>query len=90
MTIALAKYKTHSQWKRNPIITGDDAPKGKRLARTKTIKQNSGRVEAVCLKLSDGTIIEGHVSQPHFQLTDNYMDVVAVGWKLENGNYVWR
>lgn len=90
MTITLAKYVNYEQFRRNPIVTGNDAPRGRRLSRTRTNKQNCGRVEAVCLKLADGTIIEGHVSQPHFQLTDDYMNVIAVGWKLENGNYVWR
>ena len=71
----------------------DEHPEGKYNKRSKRIKENSGRVKAVCIKLINGEIFS--------LLKGTHMDVCAkhdisthyvkkVGWLLENGNYVWR
>ena len=68
-----------------PRPTYDETPK--------TIRENTGSVVSVVVKLKDGAIRgigEGIHSDvlKIFGLKPN--DVGEVGWLLENGNYVWR
>lgn len=62
--------------------------------KAKTIKANSGKVIAVCVKLINGSIQSLPVPATHIQVCErmvtNINNVVTTGWQLANGNYIWR
>ena len=79
---------------RMPIILKKDLPKAKYKCRAKTIKEHSGKVVAVCVKLVSGGIRSLPTPCTHIDVCEKMVEdvnnVVATGWLLENGNYLWR
>ena len=77
-----------------PIIHNSDLPKAKYNTRPKTIKEHSGKVVAVCIKLINGGIRSISPPATHLDVCEkmviNLDNVIQVGWKLDNGNYIWR
>lgn len=61
--------------------------------RCKTIKEHCGRVTEVCIKLINDEI-KSLPSGTHAQVCIEHdispWLVKSTGWKLKNGNYVWR
>ena len=79
---------------RMPIILKKELPQAKYNKRPKTNKENSGKVIAVCIKLKNGAIRALSTPATHLQVCEQMVtdidNVVAVGWELENGHYLWR
>ena len=76
-----------------PKVYKNEKPTIKYNKRSKTIKERSGKVVAVCITTITGRIFEltaGIHSTVciHYGVDPN--EVIKSGWKLENGNYVWR
>ena len=94
MTLAIAKYTHGSLFKKNPIIFKSDLPYARNQARTKTIKNHCGKVVEVCLMLKNGAIRAMASPATHFQVYEILVvdpdNVEKEGWKLDNGNYLWR
>ena len=75
------------------IVYESDRSVNKYNKESETIEEHCGSVVAVCIRLTNGEVFElpkgihldvciAHDISTH--------DVEKVGWKLENGNYVWR
>ena len=78
---------------RMPIIFKQDQPKPSYNKRPKTIKENSGRVIATCIKLKNGDVRAiriGLHSDVMETFNINPLNVDKVGWELEGGRFVWR
>ena len=62
--------------------------------RPRVIKEHCGRVIAVCVRLVGGGIRSMPPPATHLkvcqELVEDLDKVTAVGWQLENGNYIWR
>ena len=62
--------------------------------RPKTNKAHTGKVIAICVKLTNGDIKSLPVPATHIQICEklvaNLKEVAQTGWQLENKNYVWR
>jgi len=75
-------------------IYKDELPVAKYQSRTKTIKEHCGKVVEVCVKLTNGAIRSMPVPSTHHKvceiLVEDLNNVSQVGWKLENGQYLWR
>ena len=59
----------------------------------KTVKEHTGKVIGVCICLLSGKVLSlakgMHASVcAHYKVKPE--DVDKTGWKLDNGNYVWR
>ena len=80
-------------WK-NPITYKSDTSHPRRLARTKTIKNHCGRVIAVCVRLKNGAVRAMSPPCTHLDVCEKMVEdadnVTAVGWQLENGEFLWR
>lgn len=76
-----------------PIIRKEDLPKPSYNKRSKTIKENSGRVTAICIKLKSGSIRAIRAGR-HDAVMETFdvdpENVDKIGWELENGNFIWR
>jgi len=76
-----------------PIIYRDERPTIKYSTKPKTIEEHSGRVIAVVIKLKSGEMKSINFGT-HADIINTFgcdpEDVEATGWKLENGNYIWR
>ena len=77
---------------KKPKVYKNELPVIKYNRRTKTIKKHSGHVVAVCVMVK-GKIFE-IAKGLHFNVLETFnlnpLDVTKTGWKLENGNYIWR
>ena len=81
-----------------PVVTKRDLPKGRYCKRPKTIKEHCGKVVAILIKLKSGGIRSVRtgtgLSGIHPRVLEVFdidpKDVVASGWELENGNYIWK
>jgi len=78
-----------------PRIYKDEMPRIKHHSRSKTIKKHTGKVVSISVKLKSGGI-RGimNLSKTHEDVV-NFFDIIpsfiiAYGWGLDNGNYVWR
>ena len=78
---------------RMPIIFKQDLPKAKYNKRSKTIKENTGKVTAICIKLKNGSI-RAIRQGIHIDVMETFaidpLNVDKVGWELEGGRFVWR
>ena len=65
-----------------------------KIKRSKVIKEHSGKVIAVCVRLASGGIRSLLAPAAHFQvcekLVEDLNNVIEIGWQLDNGNYIWR
>jgi len=72
----------------------NERPRSKYNQRPITNEQNTGKVIAICVKLMDGGIKSIPTPATHIdvceQLSLDLSKIVQTGWKLENGNYLWR
>lgn len=72
----------------------DERPRIKYKCRAKVVKANSGKVIYVCVRLINGAIRSMPAPATHFQVCEKMVvdmcNVVATGWQLDNGNYIWR
>lgn len=61
--------------------------------RPRVNKERSGKVIGVCICTLSGRVLE-LAKGLHLHVCEHYgidpEDVKATGWKLDNGNYVWR
>ena len=80
-----------------PIVRKCDLPKATYNKRARTNKERSGRVEAVTVKLKDGTIkslAKGIHLDVLAAFNINIKDVAEVGWILETEGggfkFIWR
>ena len=96
MTTILGK---HISWIRPMLghrgrVYKDELPKIKYNKRSKKVKRNCGKVISVCVKLTNGAVRSLAVPATHFQVCEKMVvdvdRVAAIGWQLENGNFVWR
>jgi len=74
-----------------PIILKKDLPEASYNKRSKTICK--GKVVAVCLRLKGGgirSVLHGPHSDVLKAFDINPEIVVAEGWELDDGNYVWK
>ena len=82
-----ALIKTHR-------ISREERPQIRYNTRPKNIKEHSGKVIAVCIKLAGDKILGLPAPATHFQVCEQLaIDTNAVsktGWQLDNGNYLWR
>jgi len=71
----------------------NERPAIKYSRRSKRIKENCGKVVAICIRLINGEVFSlergthMEVCEKH-DISTHY--VKDVGWKLDNGNFVWR
>jgi len=76
-----------------PRIFKDEHPSPKYNTRSKTIKEHSGKVSAISIRLKTGEIKSIKIGT-HIDVINTFNcnpeDVDATGWLLENGNYIWR
>lgn len=76
-----------------PRIYKDEHPLPKYDTRPKNIKEHSGRVTAVTIRLKTGEIKSIKIGT-HLDVVNAFKckpeDVEATGWLLDNGNYIWR
>ena len=79
---------------RNPIIYKSDLPRPKYNGRSKVVKESSGKVSRVLVKLWDDAVFGVPVPATHLDILEkfeiSYCIDKAVGWELENGNEIWR
>ena len=80
---------------RNPIVYESDRPQAKYNTEPRTNEAACGSVRFISLELKDRRIVNliakgnTHLSvMKHFNVQPS--DVVATGWLLNNGNFVWR
>lgn len=72
-----------------------DRPKARydKAYQSKTIKEHSGKVIAVCVKLVSGGV-RAIAKGTHIQVIEMFdidpENIVATGWQLDNGNFIWR
>jgi len=82
-----ALIKTHK-------ISQGERPQIRYNTKPKNIKEHTGKVIAVCIKLAGDKIMSLPTPATHFQVCDRLeIDTNAVsktGWQLDNGNYLWR
>jgi hypothetical protein len=76
------------------ILKGEKRTKIARYyTKPKTIKEKTGKVIGVCICTLSGKVFE-LARGLHFHVCEHYgvnpKDVAKTGWKLDNGNYVWR
>ena len=68
-------------------------PRYDKAYQSKTIKENSGKVVSVIVRLKNGGI-RGIARGLHSDVLEMFdikpEEVAKVGWELENGNYIWR
>ena len=68
--------------------------KRKRCKRHRTIKEHTGKVTEVCVKLKSGEVKSIPVPATHLDVIEALVidpsTVDAVGWILDNNNYLWR
>ena len=80
------------EYQHKPKIYKNELPVIKYNRRTRTIKARSGHVVAVCVMVK-GKIFE-IAKGLHFNVLETFnidpLDVTKTGWKLDNGNYIWR
>ena len=76
-----------------PIIRKEDLPKPSYNKRSRTIKQNSGKVISICIKLKNGGVRATRKGL-HSDVMETFdidpLNVDKIGWELENGNFVWK
>ena len=75
-----------------PNIYRNERPKTKYDMRTKTIKEHSGKVVAICVKARGKvfSLAKGIHATVCISFNIDPEEVEASGWELENGNFVWR
>lgn len=77
-----------------PIIYKSELPIIRYNKRSKQIKDHSGRVEFVCVKLLNGAIRALATPCTHIDVCEKMVgdvdNVKEVGWQLDNGEYLWR
>lgn len=76
------------------IVFKNEKPVGQVYDKTpKTIKEHTGKVVSICVKLLTGEILS-IAKGIHADILNKYhLDSCYVkesGWKLDNGNYLWR
>ena len=77
-------------------IRRDDRPRARydKYYKSKTNKEHTGKVISVCVMMKNGGIRSIPVPATHVDvieaLTINPDNIIATGWELENGNYIWR
>lgn len=80
------QYQNRVYKNERPVIKYD--------CRAKVVKENSGKVTAVCVRLINGSIHSLPVPATHIQVCEKMVtdieNVIATGWQLANGNYIWR
>jgi len=72
----------------------DELPYIRHHCKSRTVKEHTGRVVSICIKLKNEAIRGWHdTSKMHIDVIKLFdispEDVADVGWQLENGNYVW-
>jgi len=71
-----------------------DKPQVRYNTRPRTIKEHTGKVIAVCVKLAEDKIMSLPAPATHFQVCERLSvdtsKVSKTGWQLDNGNYLWR
>ena len=75
------------------LIKKCDLPRPKYNTRSRTIKEHTGKVKAICIKLINETILSlerGTHADVVIEHSVKLEEVKCSGWLLENGNYVWR
>ena len=75
------------------IVYKSDLPSQSYDQEPKTIKEHTGKVIGVCVCLLSGKILS-LAKGVHASVCEYYnvnpKDVKKTGWKLDNGNFVWR
>lgn len=76
-------------------IYNNELPRASRQSRTKTIKAHCGHPTTVAIKTKYGRIHElSNTSLTHLDVAKRFnvllSIIIEVGWRLDNGNYVWR
>lgn len=77
-------------------IRRSDRPRARydKSYQSKVIKINTGKVIAVCVRLLNGAIRSVSSPATHIKVMEVYdlepAEITAVGWQLENGNFLWR
>jgi len=93
MLVHIRNLSTGAVWLRidGPRVT--ITPKRNYEKKKKTVKEHSGKVAKVCIKLHND-IYSLSTPATHLDLCQRLNididEVEATGWLLENGNYVWR
>ena len=76
-----------------PLIYKSERPYARNQAKTKTIKKHCGRVAAIAVLLISGGIREC-LKGTHSHVLEVFdidpANVAQIGWRLENGEYLWR
>jgi len=74
-------------------VYNDERPKINYGHRPKINKENTGKVIAICIKLKSGKI-KSLIKGLHIDIMEKFKishtDIATTGWKLDNGNYIWR
>lgn len=78
---------------KQPIISKKDLPRATYNKRPKTIKEHTGKLIAILIRLQSGEIKELREGT-HLQVCEFFnidpRDVDTTGWELDNGFKVWR
>jgi len=76
-----------------PIIFKQDQSKPSYNKRSKTIKENSGKVTAICIKLKNGGV-RAICKGLHIDVMETFdidpLNVETTGWELDGDRFVWR
>lgn len=81
---------------KQPIIRKKDLPQPRydKSYQSKTIKECTGKVIAVCVKLKNGAIRAMLPPCTHIdvilEMVTDVNNVLETGWQLDNENYLWR
>ena len=66
----------------------------KRCRKCRTIKEHTGKVTEVCVRLKSGEVKSIPVPATHLDVIEALVidpsTIEAVGWILDNNNYLWR
>jgi len=75
-----------------PKIYRNELPVIKYSKKPKLIKEHSGRVIAICIKVGGKvlSITKGIHADVCLEFNIDPLDVEKNGWELDNGNFVWR
>jgi hypothetical protein len=82
-----------------PIVSKKDLPRQKYNKRPKTIKEHTGEVTELLIKVkarnkSGEKVYSAKVPTVHALMCEflriNPKRVIAIGWRLSNGNEVWK
>ena len=78
---------------RMPDVRKCDLPRASYNTRTKVNKERSGKVAAVTVRLKSG-VVKAISKGVHIDVLSRFdidpVEVAAVGWLLESGEFVWR